>query len=127
MECSCGSFSEESDVTDIVARLSSSMARSDTRRKEQQRPMMRDFAVDTISAVLARGPSLSEPGMGDEKKLKPLFERAVGLGTKETLPSLPSIPVPSEDINELVCILRVLGEKEERDEGLFGDRGGKPS
>ena len=58
----------------------------------------------------------------------PLFEeRAVGLGTKETVPSRPNAPDPNEDINELVRILKEEAAEEERDDRLKGDRGGATS
>mmetsp|Transcript_20078 Transcript_20078/g.47092 ORF Transcript_20078/g.47092 Transcript_20078/m.47092 type:complete len:216 (+) Transcript_20078:890-1537(+) len=78
-ECSCASF-DESEVIDIVAMLSSSICKSETRKNEQQRRMIRDFAEDIVLlVVVGRNPS--------QKKLQPILERADGLGLKETLPS----------------------------------------
>ena len=72
--------------------------------------MIRDFADDTVLVVLVGAISSKQNGGFDkslaqreaEKNLLPLFECTVGLGMKETLPSLPKAPVPSDDIGELI-------------------------
>ena len=59
-------------------------------------PIMRDFAVATV---------LVDVSEGENKLVRPVLERALGLGTKETLPSWERAPVPSDamgDDGELV-------------------------
>lgn len=80
-------------MIDIVAMLSSSISKSETRKKEQQRLMMCDFAEAIV--LVCRIPSqrkseLEAPAIGvetEKKLLRPILERAVGLGQNETLPS----------------------------------------
>jgi len=91
--------------------------------------MIRDFAVDTVLVVLV-GAIPSKRAAGSlvaegEKKLLPIFERAVGLGTKETLPSFPRAPVPSDDIKELVWILN--DDRCDRDDRFGGVTGADPT
>lgn len=56
--------------------------------------------------------------ISSKKLLTPLFERAVGLGTKDTLPSSLKEPVPSDAINELGDI-----RMEERGDRFGGVKG----
>jgi len=77
--------------------------------------MICDLTEDTVLVVLVGRIPLSK------KVLQLHFERAVGLGMKETLPSSLKAPVPSDDINELVEIL-----KEERDDRFGGVIGETP-
>ena len=54
-------------------------------------PIMRDFAVATV---------LVDVSEGENNLVRPILVRAVGLGTKETLPSLERAPVPSDDMGD---------------------------
>mmetsp|Transcript_8640 Transcript_8640/g.21255 ORF Transcript_8640/g.21255 Transcript_8640/m.21255 type:complete len:223 (+) Transcript_8640:894-1562(+) len=138
--CSSGSFPYEfSDATEVVATLSSSIDKSETRKKEQHRPMIRDLAEEVVLGITV-GSSPSKQSrvpdnsmfLGDVKKLPtPVAERALGLGTKETtLPSRPNEPVPNEDMNELVLTLSEFaaeGEREDEERRFEGDAAGSPS
>ena len=104
----------DSEVTDIVARLSSSIVKSETRKKAVHRPMslmMRDFTEDRMLDVIAD--VFWSPVV--KKLLIPLFLFPSGLGIKETPPSRSNSPVPSEAMDKLV------GMKEpERDDRFVG-------
>mmetsp|Transcript_6022 Transcript_6022/g.6760 ORF Transcript_6022/g.6760 Transcript_6022/m.6760 type:complete len:152 (-) Transcript_6022:30-485(-) len=62
----------------------------------------------------------------DEKMLLILLRAAEGLGTNETLPSRPNAPVPNEDINEVVRILKEVEENDGDDDDRFEEEGGNP-
>lgn len=62
----------------------------------------------------------------DEKMLLILLRAAEGLGTNETLPSRPNAPVPNEDINEVVRILKEVEENDGDDDDRFEEEGGTP-
>jgi len=62
----------------------------------------------------------------DDEKMLLILLRAEGLGTNETLPSRPNAPVPNEDINEVVRILKEVEENDGDDDDRFEGEGGTP-
>ena len=65
-------------------------------------PIMRDFAVATVLVVLVGTIPSKAVSELENNFLGLLFAFAIGLGTKETLPSLSREPVPRDAMGELV-------------------------
>jgi len=56
--------------------------------------------------------SVVDAVVDDDEKMLLILLRAEGLGTNDTLPSQPNAPVPNEDINEVVRLLKDVEEEE---------------